>query len=142
MSDPIAASRLGDLPNVGYSGTRAKETSDAIMFFMRNLERNRPLLLSIVVDGLDKWLKVTSSVWRGLLIDRELLTRTFQYLVQQAGPNPAQQLLILHGQMQQAEREQWDGRRRTREEAEKALRNSLADLKHSQKRVKGKQWFS
>lgn len=142
MSDALSASRLPDLPNAGYSGTRAKETTDAIMFWMRNIERNRPLLLSVVVDGLDKWLKVAGSIWHGLLIDRELLTRTFDYMVNMAGPNPAEQLLILHGQMQQQERARWDGRARTAKNAEQALRASMGDLRHSQKRVKGKQWFS
>ena len=142
MSDALAASRLPDLPNAGYSGRRAKETSDALMFWMRNIERNRPLLLSVVVDGLDKWLKVSGSIWKGLLIDRELLTRTFDYMCQMAGPNPAEQLLILHGQMQQAERARWDARVRTARNAEQGLRASLRDLRHSQKRVKGKQWYS
>ena len=142
MSDALSASRLPDIPNVGYSGRKAKETSDALMFWMRNIERNRPLLLMVVVDGLEKWLKLSQNAWRGLLIDRELLTRTFDYMVLMAGPNPAEQLVILHGQMQQQETARWDGRARTARNLEQGLRASLGDLRHSQKRVKGKQWFS
>ncbi len=133
MADPLSASRLPDLPNAGYATHRQKETTDAIMFFMRNMERNRPLLLSIVVDGVEKWRKVAGGVWKGLLIDREILDSIFRYFVQQAGPNPAQQLLILHGQMQQAEREKWDKRSRTKREATKALSDSLSDLKREQR---------
>src|SRR5262245_50577613 len=98
MSDTpaLAASRLPDLPHAGYASRRQKETSDAIMFFMRQVERNRWLLLSIVVDGIDKWRKTAGTVWKGLLINQEILDSIFRYFIVQAGPNPAEQLLILH----------------------------------------------
>lgn len=133
VSNSLSASRLPDLPNAGYASQRQKETTDAIMFFMRAAERNRPLLLSIVVDGPDKWRKTAGSVWRGLLIDRDILDSVFRYFVAQAGPNPAEQLLILHGQMQQAERARWDKRVSTQVKMRKALRSSLADLRHANK---------
>jgi len=132
--DPLSASRLPDLPNAGYASKRQKETSDAIMFFMRMVERNRALLLMIVVDGIDKWLRTAGTVWRGLLIDKEILTSIYRYFVLQAGPNPAEQLLILHGSMELEKRESWDKRKNTRELMQSAQRKSLADLRHAMKR--------
>ena len=49
VTDPLSASRLPDLPNAGYATLKQKQTSDAICEFMRQTERNRVLLLSIVV---------------------------------------------------------------------------------------------
>lgn len=125
---------LPDLPNAGYASNRQKQTSDAIMFFMRGVERDRELLLTIVLDGLDKWLKTAGSVWKGLLIDRELLTSVYRYFVMQAGENPAQQLLILHGMNEQRAREVWDKRTSSRVKAQKALRGALADLQREQQK--------
>ncbi len=123
---------LPDLPDAGYSTRRQKEASDAIMFFMRGVERDRFLLLSIVIDGIDKWRKTAGGVWRGLLIDRDILDSIFRYFVAQAGVNPAQQLLILHGMREQEQRTQFDKRIRTRETLRKQMRQSLADLAHAQ----------
>lgn len=133
MADKFAASRLPDLPNAGYASKRAKETSDAIMIFMRRVERERALLLMIVVDGIDKWLKTAGTVWKGLLIDKQILTDIYRYFVMQAGPNPAEQLLILHGQLEQQKREVWDKRLSTRRLFQQAQRKSLADLRHAMK---------
>src|SRR5690242_18988370 len=105
---------LPNLPDAGYATHRQKQTSDAIMIFMRKAERNRVLLLSIVIDGLDKWRTTAGSVWRGLLIDRDILDSIFRYFVAQAGPNPAEQLLILNGMAQQQQIPAWDQRSRTR----------------------------
>lgn len=138
MADALSTSRLGDLPNAGYASTRAKETSDAIMYFMRAAERNRPLLLSIVVDGPDKWVKTAGSVWRGLLIDRSILLSIYQYFVVQAGPNPAEQLLILHGEQLQRERLAWDKRSTTPATLQQSLRSALADLRHATRKTKGR----
>lgn len=132
--DPLSASRLPDLPDAGYATRRQKETSDAIMIFMRGVERNRMLLLAIVVDGIDKWRSTAGSVWRGLLIDRELLDSIFRYFVLQAGVNPAEQLLILMGQQEQAQREAWDKRQSTKVQMQKALRGSLSDLRREQRK--------
>lgn len=130
--DPITASRLPDLPDAGYSTRRQRETSDAVMIFMRAVERNRPLLLAIVIDGREKWRKTAGTEWRGLLIDRDLLDSIFQYFVLQAGPNPAQQLLILNGAKAQEERTRYDKRRATREGFQKIQRAALADLRREQ----------
>lgn len=130
--DALAASRLPDLPTAGYASTRQKQTTDAIMLFMRSVERDRQLLLAIVVDGIDKWRKTAGTVWRGLLIDRDILDSIFRYFIAQAGPNPAQQLLILHGESQQRKREVWDKRMTTRQQFQKLQRAALADLHREQ----------
>ncbi len=120
---------LPDLPNAGYATKRQRETSDAVMVFMRAVERDRVLLLSIVVDGLEKWQKTAGTVWKGLLIDREILESIFRYFVDQAGVNPSEQLLILLGQQAQQQREAWDKRKSTREQFQKAQRTALSDLR-------------
>lgn len=104
------------------------------MHFMRNVERERALLLSIVVDGIDKWRRTAKKAWSGLLIDRDLLDSIFSYFVAQAGVNPAEQLLILHGMMQQQQRAVWDKRRSTQRIARENLQKALADLRHDRKR--------
>ncbi len=52
----------------------------------------------------------------------------------QAGPNPAEQLLILHGQMQLEERLKWDKRSGVTQHMRAAQRKSLADLRHAMKK--------
>lgn len=124
---------LPDLPDAGYATRRQRETTDAIMFFMRKVERDRPLLLAIVIDGLEKWLKTAGRVWKGLLIDRDLLTSIFQYFVLQAGPNPAQQLLILNGMAAQQARQVWDKRQRTVREMRETQAKALKELRWAQR---------
>lgn len=82
---------LPDIPNAGYSTRRQRETTDAICFFMRGVERKRELLLDIVIDGREKWRGVASRVWRGLLIDKALLDSIYDYFVLQAGKDPVAQ---------------------------------------------------
>lgn len=93
----MAASRLGDLPNDGYATKREKELSDAIMLFMRQIERDRPFLLSIVVGGKSKFRHIVGKQWRGLRPLDDLLDKIFDYFVKQAGENPI-------GQLEQLER--------------------------------------
>ena len=85
------ATHLPDLPHAGYSTRRQKETSDAIMFFMRGVERNRLLLLDIVLDGPEKWIKTAGRVWRGLVINPDVLMSIYRYFVIQAGDHPGLQ---------------------------------------------------
>ncbi len=134
--DALSASRLPDLPDAGYSTRRQRETSDAIMIFMRQVERERMLLLSIVVDGPEKWRKHAGTVWKGLLIDSDILNSIYRYFEMQAGPNPAEQLLILMGQVKQSARETWDKRMITRVQFQKAQRAALTDLRREQRKVK------
>lgn len=97
-SRKLAASRLGDLPNVGYSTHKQRETTDAIMLFMRGVERERRWLLKIVTGGREAWHQIAGKVWsvdssgRGLLISRDTLNEMYDYFVRQAGPAPEQQL--------------------------------------------------
>ena len=98
MKDEFAGQRLPDIPNAGYATKREREASDAIMFLIRGLERNRGWLLQVVVEGREKWRKTTRAIWRGLMPDTELhekIDEIFAYLVLLAGPNPAQQLVVV-----------------------------------------------
>ena len=87
----LIASSLGDLPNDGYSTARERELSDAIMLFMRKVERDRVWLLSIVIDGRDKFRAVVLKEWRGLRPASDLVDKIFDYFVKQAGEYPIQQ---------------------------------------------------
>jgi hypothetical protein len=89
--DPIAASSLGDLPNAGYSTKRERELTDAIMLFMRNVERDRIWLLSIVIDGRDKFRHVILKEYKGLGLADRLADKVFDYFEQQAGKYPLEQ---------------------------------------------------
>jgi hypothetical protein len=82
---------LPDLPDAGYSTYRERVTTDAIMFFMRGVERDRLLLLSIVIDGRERFRRVAGRAWRGLLVNRDILDSIYSYFVLQAGPNPEAQ---------------------------------------------------
>lgn len=95
----LDASRLPDLPNAGYSTRKERETSDAIMLFMRGVDRERRWLLKIVAGGREEWHKIAGKIWsadssgRGLLIDRDMLDYMFNYFKLQVGPEPAEQQL-------------------------------------------------
>jgi hypothetical protein len=106
------------------------------------VERNRVLLLSIVVDGVDQWRKIAGTVWRGLLIDNEILDSIYRYFVAQAGVNPAAQLLVLIGQAEQAKREAWDKRQSTKRASEAGIRAALKDARKEQMRLANRKTFS
>lgn len=91
MRDPITASRLPDLPNAGYATTKEKAVSDVVMEWLRQIERNRILLLKIVADGPYKWRKTAGGKWRGAYLDTDFLNAIFGYMELLAGPNPRQQ---------------------------------------------------
>jgi hypothetical protein len=93
--DEFASSRLGDLPNDGYSTKRERELSDAVMLFMRDMERDRKVLLLIVVEGREKFRKLVLKQWRGLRPADDLCDKIYDYFVKQAGPNPLGQLEAL-----------------------------------------------
>lgn len=71
---------LPDLPIVGYATRKEREGTDAIMDFLRKTERNRVLLLQIVVDGRDKWRRMAGDIWRGSAIDMEAVDEVYRYL--------------------------------------------------------------
>lgn len=87
---------LGELPSAGAATVRQKMTTDAIMFFMRGVERERSVLLSIVLDGIDKWRRVSMAKWRGLDIDRDLVDSVWRYFALQAMPPRFQYRVLQH----------------------------------------------
>ncbi len=91
---------LPDLPNAGYSTQRERELTDMIMDFMRQTERNRPLLLTIVIEGKPKWRKMAGSIWRGMRIgeDHQLLDSIYDYFTLQACKPRTQRLLLAAAQ--------------------------------------------
>jgi hypothetical protein len=130
-----AASRLPELPNAGYASNRAKFTTDVIVNFLRTAERNRPLLLTIVTDGVEKWLRTAGRAWRfGMVIDSDILRSVFAYMVQMAGPNPEAQLHYLHGTMRIDELTTYDKRGSTRKSLTEGLKAAMKDLKREQRR--------
>lgn len=87
---------LPDLPNVGYATARERALSDNIMEFMRQVERDRDRLLSIVIDGKERWRKVAGDIWRGYRIseEHEALDAIFRYFELQAVRPKTQYLLM------------------------------------------------
>jgi hypothetical protein len=73
---------LPDLPIVGYSTRREKALTDNIQEFIRQIERDRVRLLTIVCAGLGKWKQVAGDIWRGYRIgeDDGALTAIYRYL--------------------------------------------------------------
>lgn len=91
---------LPDLPNAGYSTQRERELTDMIMDFMRQTERNRLLLLTIVIEGKQLWRKHAQSIWRGMRIgeDHQLLDSIYDYFTLQACRPRTQRLLLTAAQ--------------------------------------------
>ncbi len=87
---------LPDLPNAGYATQRERELTDMIMDFMRQTERNRILLLTIVIEGKSKWRKMAGDIWRGMRIgeDHQLLDSIYDYFTLQACKPRTQRLLL------------------------------------------------
>lgn len=139
MADEYSASRLGDLPTAGYSTRRQRATSDLVMFWLREVERQRYLLLSIVCDGWDKWRKVAGAAWdvnrggRSTAIGTDLLRLVWDYMVKLAGENPAQQLLVLEG-IRARQAKHWDFRKATAIALMKAQMQAQADLDKEQRK--------
>jgi len=91
---------LPDLPNAGYASQREKELSDMVMDFMRQTERDRVRLLTIVVEGKQRWRQVAGDIWRGHRIgeEHELLDTIYDYFTLQAVRPGVQSLLLKHAQ--------------------------------------------
>jgi len=89
---------LPDLPNVGYATERQKAGTDQIMIFMREIERDRFRLLTIVIEGKEKWRHVARAVFGTTLgIDDEALDAMYQYFTLQAA-RPRDQMELLAAQ--------------------------------------------
>ncbi len=88
---------LPDLPIVGYSTTRERALTDNIQEFIRQIERDRPRLLTIVCEGREKWRKVAGDIWRGYRIGEEdgTLNAIFAYFELLASPPRVQAKLLL-----------------------------------------------
>ena len=95
MIDEFSGQRLPDLPNAGYSTRREKQLSDAMMFFIRGIERQRELLLMIVIEGYDLFLTRMRKEFAAFGASDEDIAHTFQYLVTMAGRDPQRQLAEL-----------------------------------------------
>ena len=108
MQDEFSNERLPDLPNVGYATANEQQISDMIMFFMREVERQRWLLLEIVVHGRQEWIKKARKTWgvRKLLND-DKLGEMWDYFARQAGPDPQQQLVALAGLNLTVKQDEW-----------------------------------
>jgi len=86
---------LPDIPNVGYSTAREKAGSDMVMLFMREVERDRLRLLSIVCEGRETWRKNAASIFgRSVAIDTEALDGMYDYFTLQACRPRTQWLLL------------------------------------------------
>ena len=84
---------LPDLPTAGYATQRERELTDMVMLFMRDTERNRVLLLTIVIEGREAWRKKAGSVLPSWA-DTDLLDAMFHYFELQAC-RPAMQRRLL-----------------------------------------------
>lgn len=129
MADPIAASRLPDLPNAGYATKAQKELTDAVMFLIRGIERDRLFLLEVVLQGKWLWRKRFVHEFKAIKADDDLADAVFGYLVLLAGPNPEAQQAILEGQMRQQAVEAYDKRLATKLKGAKNYREILEDIK-------------
>lgn len=112
-ADPLAASRLPDLPEAGYATKTERELTDAIMFLIRGMERDRLLLLETVIQGRTKFRRVFIKAYRAIKADAELADAVFGYLLLLAGPNPEAQKARLQQMQSQQATQQWDHRMRT-----------------------------
>jgi len=85
------AFHLPDLPISDHPSThRERRLHDETQEFMRQIERTRPRLLAIVIEGRSVWRKRARSVWRGLRIEDDILDSLFDYMCLQALPPKAQ----------------------------------------------------
>jgi hypothetical protein len=90
---------LPDIPNVGYATEREKRGSDQIMTFMRDTERDRLLLLTIVIDGREKWRTMAARVFgSACAIDTSALDAIYDYFTLQACRPRTQRLLLAAAQ--------------------------------------------
>jgi hypothetical protein len=109
----LDASRLPDLPDAGFATRRQRELSDAIMFLIRGLERDRLLLLEVVINGKLMWRKRFKKAYRVIGADDEFADAVFGYLRLLAGENPEAEKAKLQLALSQQQESSWDKRLRT-----------------------------
>lgn len=124
MSDTkaLADSRLPDLPDAGGATAKQRELTDAIMFFLRGIERNRLLLLEVVCAGASVFRRHFINAYRVINADAEFADAVFGYMVLLAGPNPEAQKAQLELLVKHQQQAAWDRR----------LSTALAQAKESQ----------
>lgn len=127
---------LPDLPVAGYSTRKQRELTDAIMFFIRGLERNRLLLLNVVIAGQRLFRKRFKSAYRAVGADDEFADAVFGYLLLLAGPNPHEQVLIVENLVRQQAQSQYDKREKTRQDFAKL--NQAIRMEMRRERAKGR----
>ncbi len=135
MRDEQAHSRLSGPPNAGYATARERKASDVIMLWMRQVERSRVLLLTMVVGGLHEWRRIARPQWRPHGLSDDTIDEIFRVLVEWAGANPAMQLLRLHGQMDAQRVMSYDQRAKTHEGLKQSMRAALEDFAREQRDV-------
>ena len=86
---------LPDLPTAGYATRREKALTDEIMFYLRELERDRFQLLRVVIAGKDECRRILKQAWRHLKADDDVCDAVYGYACLLAGPNPHMQLAEL-----------------------------------------------
>lgn len=128
MRDPIAESRLPDLPNAGYQTRAQRELSDAIMFLIRGLERDRLLLLETVIHGRITWRKRFKKAYRAIKADDEFADAVFGYLCLLAGPNPEAQKAQLEQVLRHQHNRTWDRRLSTLMKLERERKDLVQDI--------------
>lgn len=84
---------LPDLPIAGYSTYRERELTDTVMVFMREVERDRLRLLTIVLEGREKFRRIAGQVLPSWATD-DLLNAMYDYFTLQAC-RPAMQRRLL-----------------------------------------------
>ena len=112
----LAASRLPEKPNAGFATSAQKLLSDSISQLITDLERNRLLLLEVVIGGRDRFRKSFKSAYRFAKADDEAADAVYGYLEllgKRGGPDLQAQKARLELAAQQANRQRWDHRLRT-----------------------------
>lgn len=67
------------------------ETERAIKHFLETATKDRLYLLAIVTGGFAHWKIIAGKAFRGFLVDDTMLANLFEFLVEQAGPDPKRQ---------------------------------------------------
>lgn len=68
-----------------------EESRRAVKHFLEVVCQDRLYLLAIVTGGKAHWKGIAAKAFRGFLVDDTVLDQLFQFLVEQAGPDPTRQ---------------------------------------------------
>jgi len=86
---------LPDLPNVGYATHRERTGTDQIMVFMRDVERNRLRLLTIVIEDRGPWRhRARAGFGSTMSITDDTLDAIYDYFTLQAARPEHQRELL------------------------------------------------